>query len=300
MTTPKSSDPLTRLIVDDAGDSASRVVHARSSGAVRGHGAHVHDSVRDETGPLNDDVAVDGETEATGGERASAAVEAMRGGAGEIDANAHGAVLEELTPAIEAARVFAERWDEGYRKDIFRVALERLIGPSIGTRIFAAGRRDRFGTADVSRTTAGAPARSGATATAGGRLGAYQKLARALNLDSDSVERLVEIGEDGKLHILVRMDGKAKKDLQTKYSLAYLYVKEVGLGERMVGVEELRSLCVEHACYDVANFTGNFGKDVRAGLIRQQGEKGVRNRKFLLSKKGLDEAATLLGELANQ
>jgi hypothetical protein len=215
------------------------------------------------------------------------------------DPEGHALLLAELTPAIEAARVFAQRWEEPYRPDVFRVALEILTGPSVPTRHRIPG------VGEIStRLHRGSPQLVGTAVlprpSTGDRFSATEKLSRALDTDVESVDRIVEMADDGKIHILARIDGKTKKDLQTRYSLAYLYVKEVALGERMVDVEELRSLCIEHACYDVANFTGNFGKDAKAGLIRQHGEKGSRGRKFLLSKKGLDEAATLLHELVNQ
>lgn len=217
------------------------------------------------------------------------------------DAQARAAGLEELTPALESARVFAERWEERYRPYVFRVALDHLLGRTvaIGTQTVGSGPRlDAHRGQRMATVSAGVHPRT--VASEEGERVSYERLAQALEIDFDSVERLVKCGDDGRLHILARVDGRTKKELQTKYSLAYLYVKEVALGERMVDIEELRSLCVEHACYDLANFTGNFGKDVAAGLLRQQGEKGARSRKFLLSKKGLDEAAALLRQMANQ
>ena len=200
--------------------------------------------------------------------------------------------LENLIPLIEAARQFAERWDETYRSSIFRIALERLLGGVAGV---STQREHRIA---VRHVIADKPHDG---ADEGGRAGgAYQRLARSLNIDVDSVERLVDIDETGRVHILARIDGLSNRERQAKYSAVYLYLKEVGLGERMVDIGELRTLCVEHGCYDMANFTGNFAKDVTAGVLRQQGDRGARSRKFLLSKKGLDAAAVLLQQLAGQ
>jgi hypothetical protein len=182
------------------------------------------------------------------------------------------------------------------------VALERLVGSATTAgrlTIPAAGGRTTLGTASGPRTLGGAAADSG-----GARpeviVGAYEKLARALDVDIDSVERFLKVGDAGKLHILARIDGKTKRELQTKYVLAYLYVKEVAFGERLVSVAELRSLCMDHGCYDLANFAGYLGKDASGGLLREQGEKGARARKYLLTKKGLDAAAELLREIVAQ
>jgi hypothetical protein len=313
MTVPKTSDPLVRLVVSEVDPvEVASPVSTDESGATqlprRGGQAiqpakrsrrqrrasdvardqRAHRSVPDTADVETDDV-VSG-TEFAGPDASREVIAASKLSA----VSAKDRVLDELTSVIEYAVAFSERWDERYRSDVFRVALDRLsaIHPGAVEVPRASGGR-------TARTVAGQGG-PGAMATAVDGAEGYQKLARALDLDIDSLERLVAFDDKGKLHILARVEGKTRRELQTKYSLAYLYVKEVGFGDRLVDVEELRDLCVEHACYDMANFTGNFAKDATAGLIRQHGEKGTRTRKFLLSKKGLDRAAELLRELATE
>jgi hypothetical protein len=226
------------------------------------------------------------------------------------------AALEALTPAIEHAQAFAERWPVTYRPEIFRAALAHLLGDAgadgLANGVAADGglgghvRRGRAAQGSV-QTTHGATADVGgilpnhpAHRVAGGTVGPIEKLARALGVDADAVERTVHIDEDGRISILGRLAGKARKELQTRYSLVYLYVKEMGLGVRMVDIEELRALCIEHGCYDQANFTGNYKKDVTAGLIREDGGKGTRARRYMLSQKGVAEGNSVLRTMVEQ
>jgi hypothetical protein len=125
-------------------------------------------------------------------------------------------------------------------------------------------------------------------------------LAGKLNVAAEDLERAVIIGDDGNITLLGHVDGRTKKELQTSYGLVYCFVKEHALGEPLVDVEELRRLCVAHACYDAANFTANYAKDVRAGVLREDGGKGARSRRYRATKRGLDEAAVLLREMIAQ
>src|SRR6266849_1446589 len=324
MTTPgKNPDPLSRLIAegqpktplpplsdDGGGATNSGGLPDRNQDFVRARNATTGAAARRTGAGRSVNSDVDREPDAHLATDPSARSASKDAGAADVPSGARqtpeirenttgarAAMLDELVPSIESARLFAERWDERYRVHVFGIALERLLNGNTTMEL----PRD---TATTSQKKVGAmstpatPQRTVGTGTAEDGFGAPEKLARSLDVDIDFVERLVKFAEDGKFHLLARIDGKTKKELQTRYSLVYLYVKEVALGDRMVDIEELRSLCIEHACYDLANFTGNFSKDVTAGLLRQQGEKGARSRKFLLSKRGLDEAAALLRELA--
>jgi hypothetical protein len=225
------------------------------------------------------------------------------------------AVLESLTPAIERAKTFAERWPTPYRSEIFRVALAKLLGRAGGQgsggvaggggfMAHAPGGQGALGRGYMPETlpTAGSglSVAPGTFRTLGGPLGPIEKLARAIRLDPDAIERAVRITNDGEIVILGRPAGKTRKDFQTRYSLVYLYVKELGLGNRLVDIEELRALCIEHGCYDQANFTGNYKRDIAAGLIREDGGKGARSRRYMLSQKGIAEGATLLRTMVEQ
>ncbi len=198
--------------------------------------------------------------------------------------------LERLAPLIESAQLFAERWDERYRIDVFRLALGKLLqtaGPSdVGT---AAGElAGKLGIAANERPTS----RSNRPMFSPSVGSPVEKLARALDVSADAVERTVQFGEGETIVILGRVEGKAKSSLQIKYSIIFIYIKEMALGSRMVDVEELRKLCVDQGCYDSGNFTTNFKS--ASDLMREQGEKGARTRRYLLTQKGIGEAKGLL------
>jgi hypothetical protein len=194
--------------------------------------------------------------------------------------------LEPLVAPISRARSFAERWDGPYRAEVFRVALELLVNARTIPTDPARLQRDHPGPAITRALGAGSSA--------------TDKVARHSQLTPDEVERTVTFGENEKIVILARIPGSSKKELQTQYSLLYLYLSEIGLGSRLVDIEELRKLCVEQGCYDTNNFTANFRKDVQSGLLREQGEKGGRTRRYLLSQKGILAAADLFRTLARQ
>jgi hypothetical protein len=213
--------------------------------------------------------------------------------------------LDNLSPLIEGALKFAERWPEIYRPAIFRLGLDRLIEyastkPAAVSSSYAGRGSSSRG---LGNTQTVMTRISGATAghePPVAPLMAGQKLARALNVEIDAIQRAVRTGENGSIAILGRLDGKSTKELQTRYSLVFLYVKEMALGNRMVDIDELRALCVEHGCYDQGNFTTNYKKDVMAGLLREDGAKGSRTRRYMLSRRGVDEAASLLRAMAEQ
>jgi hypothetical protein len=216
-------------------------------------------------------------------------------------------LLEELMPAVELAIQFAEPWPAIYRPEIFRSALARLLSslqtnPTLSHPLETgsiASAQHTAGATSVHRTSAPARDLSG-TLPSDQIEPPIEKLARALGLGVETVERAVRANSDGRIAILGRPDGRGKHELQTRYTLTFLYIKEVAYGIRMVDIEALRSLCIEHACYDQGNFTGNYKKDVAAGLLREEGTKGSRVRRYMLSRRGLEEAADLLRTMAEQ
>jgi hypothetical protein len=216
-------------------------------------------------------------------------------------------LLDHLSPLVERARAYADRWPAEYKADVFRAALRILLdfeGGELGAAENGGLSRMDGSLSTVRRRPAPHVGQnllfgqSAARPTSGAK-GSADKLARSLGVEIDAVDRTVHIDEDGRIAILGRVDGKTRKELQTKYSLVYLYVKEIALASRMVDVEDLRAVCVEHGCYDPANFTSNYRKDVTAGLIREDA-KGARNRRYMLTQKGLAEGAALLGAMVAQ
>ncbi len=211
-----------------------------------------------------------------------------------------GAILESMTATIERAQEYADRYPEPYRPEIFRVALGALLGGNSLSRAFSGYPATHTGTGAAGATPEAPDPVAHHITVRGMPLTPSEKLARQLNVVAEDVERAVMFGDDGRITILGHVDGRTKKELQTRYGLVYCYVKEVGLAEALVDVEELRRLCIDHGCYDLANFTANYTKDVKAGLLREDGGKGSRVRRYRATRRGLDAAAALLREMTTQ
>lgn len=201
--------------------------------------------------------------------------------------------LAELQSFVDEAVAFAEHWQAPYRVKIFEFALAALLGKT---------RRKQEDTTSPAPSSVREIQTTTETPVGASTLGstAITRLARALNCEVGALERVIQIDETGKIQILARLDGKSRRESQTRYSLVYCYVKEIGLGERAVDIAELRSLCSDHGCYDLANFTGNFRDDVKKGLIREMGEKGAHHRRYIATKRGLDEAAAILKKASDE
>lgn len=196
--------------------------------------------------------------------------------------------LEDLTPIVDRAVEFSKRWEPPYQSHIFELAIAQLI------------RGLQPSSLSLLTEVTGAPKPTTTPATGDEELSnsAIAKVSRVLAVHPATIERVVHIDSDGKLQIVGRLDGKTRRELQIRYSLAYCFVKEVGLGQRDVDIEELRALCIEHGCYDAPNFTANFKKAMKDGLLLEVGGKVGRNRRFRASKRGLDEAADILRQIA--
>ncbi len=206
--------------------------------------------------------------------------------------------LAELAPLVDRAVDFAKQWDSPYRPYIFQLAIARLTAGLPSSPAGAAGG------AHLAYLGASVPEGTVPTSVGGtprtAVLAATTKIARVLGLDPTALERVVDIGPDGSVRILGRIDANTNRDLQTLYSLLYCYIKEIGLGARSVDIEELRALCKEHGCYDLANFTANFKKACDDGLLREISETGGRGRRYLATKRGLERAAELLRKMAEE
>jgi hypothetical protein len=212
------------------------------------------------------------------------------------------AVLEALVPAIDRARTFAERWPGEYRAEIFRIALGRVLNmegslePGLSQPSVIAARGVVHSTVGESPALHGnADAEhAGATSSAA----PAEKLASHLGLSSDALRRAVHFDDGGRVAILGRIEGRSRRELQLKYSMVYLYVKEFALATRLVDVEELRAICIQNGCYDQANFTANFRRE--SARVREDGTKGARTRRYMLTQRGISEAEALLREMVSQ
>jgi hypothetical protein len=184
--------------------------------------------------------------------------------------------LAGLVGVVTEAVAFAEKWPETYRVRAFDLALEKLISarPPVANPTVAAS----------------APVTPIVT-------GGISAVAREISVEPRLLTRIVEIGEEGKISLLGRVDGRKNSELQVKYSTVYCYLKEKALGQLNTPIDELRALCQDRGCYDGDNFTSYFRN---SDLFRELGEKGARDRTYRLSNKGLEEAKVLLKAMAEQ
>ncbi len=185
--------------------------------------------------------------------------------------------LAALGVQVGKAVDFAETYPEPYRARVFELAYGRL-GGAPGTTI----------------TAPAAPAAAVETTLTPIVTGGLAVVAREIDVDPRVLARVVSIGEENKLSILGRIDGRTKAELQIAYSVVYCYIKERAFNQLDTPIAELRDLCQLHACHDTNNFTANFRK---SDLIRELGEKGAQTRTYRLSTKGVEAGKALLKQM---
>ena len=113
-------------------------------------------------------------------------------------------------------------------------------------------------------------------------------------VDQADLERIVHVEDDGFLKLLLRVDGRSQAERGNRAAAIYCFIKEHGFGERDIGTEELRRLCIEQQAYNAPNFTRNLQKSPWLLVI---GEPRSRNKKYRLSPQGEEAAKTVLREL---
>jgi hypothetical protein len=193
--------------------------------------------------------------------------------------------LEQLRPSIDAAYEFAENWPEVYRPEVFRLAMEMLSGHEPRVDPVVARPQAKLVNAPVG------PASESLLDDP------LTRLAAALGVDVPDLERAVHFTPDTPPQILGRIEGKSVRDSQIKYSVVYCYVQEFALRNRHISIEDLRRLCIEHACYDKQNFSTNFKKASEDDLLREIAERAGGTRKLMATKKGLELGAQILREM---
>lgn len=118
--------------------------------------------------------------------------------------------------------------------------------------------------------------------------------AAAAGVRQVDLERIFHVGEDGSLKLLLRVDGRSVAERANRAAAIYCFVKEHGFGERDVGIEELRRLCIEQQAFDAPNFARNLQNSQWVLVI---GEPRSRNKLYRLSAQGEEAAKTALQEL---
>lgn len=188
----------------------------------------------------------------------------------------NGAELAELREVVERAAAFSSEWPQELRASVFDLAATELMQNRRripNTRVrgeLAPSRRD------LMDLPSGEP---------------MDRLGSALGVEPTRLMRTVAIGEDGTITIMGRLDGASTKERQRQYSAVYAFIKEKALGALQVDAEELRTLCVEHGCYDVSNHAANLRwKD----FMREIPGKGANDRRYIASKVALSQGEALL------
>lgn len=199
----------------------------------------------------------------------------------------HSATLAKLEPSIKAAIDFAEQWDEHYRPHIFEVAMAHL------TKSITSALTSELGT--PSGSTSGSASDVLEAQYRGDSVTPLSRLAQAVNVDLDHLQRVVQINEDETIEIYGRIgeDFDSIRDKQNKHSVVYAFIKEKALGKQTIEIEELRDLCKKHGCYNPPNFTLYFRNDQR--LLERKGEG--RAKQYVATRKGLEEAADLIRQM---
>lgn len=120
------------------------------------------------------------------------------------------------------------------------------------------------------------------------------RLAGAVDVPLDALQRLFVIDDNREVEIRARIDGRSIAERQNRYSAVYAFVREKALGELDTDLDKLRELCERHACYNAPNFTRNFRTK---GLLREYGAKGTSQKRYRLSSDGEAVAEQLIREL---
>lgn len=190
--------------------------------------------------------------------------------------------LERAGAVAEAAVGIVDRYPEEYRVPILVWLLRAASGSGSATRKLAVT-DDPRGRADTVLENEGenpADRLAAAAATAG--------------VDPAHLERVVHLGDDGSLRLLLRVEGRSKAARATQAAVMYCYIKEYCFGQRDVETEELRRLCEEQKAYDVANFARTLAESPWLYVI---GEPRSKKKKYRLSPQGEETAKTILQEL---
>lgn len=190
--------------------------------------------------------------------------------------------LERAGAAAEAAVAMVERYPEEYRVPILESLLWAAGGAGSATRKLAIT-RDSSDSAEAVVEDGGENPADGLAAAAA-----------AASVDPAHLERVVHLGDDGSLKLLIRVDGRSKAARATRAAVMYCYIKEHCFDQRDVGIEELRRVCEEQKAYDAPNFARSLRDSPWLFVI---GNPRSKTRMYRLSSAGEEQAKTILQEL---
>ena len=190
--------------------------------------------------------------------------------------------LERAGAAAEAAVAMVDRYPEEYRVPILVSLLRAASGSEWATRTPAIA-SDSGGSLDMLVRDEGEFPADGLGAAA-----AYA------GVDQADLERIVHVGDDGFLRLLLRVEGGSKAERTTRAAVIYCFIKEHGFGQQDVETEELRRLCKEQQAFDTANFARSLRKSPWLLVI---GEPRSKKKKYRLSAEGEKKAKTILQKL---
>ena len=187
-------------------------------------------------------------------------------------------ILERAGAVADAAVAMLDRYPEEYRVPI----LESLL---------VAGNGGGWALRPPSPTTDSSEDADTIVAEKGGSLAAAAAVA---GVDQDDLERIVHLGDEGFVKLLLQVDGRSVAERANRAAAIYCFIKEHGFGERDVEIEELRRVCIEQKAYNAPNFARNLQKSPWLLVI---GEPRSRHKEYRLSAEGEHEAKTTLQEL---
>lgn len=190
--------------------------------------------------------------------------------------------LERAAAVADAAVAILDRYPGEYRAEILAFLLAAADRRGSPARGLSAAPRSGSETDDVPEVKGEDESNA---------LGA---VAAAANVDQVDLERVFVLDDDGFAKLLLRIDGRSMADRANRAAAIYCFLKEHGFGQRDIGIEELRRLCIEQQAYNAPNFARNLKKCPWLLVID---EPGSRDKKYRLSAQGEEVAKLILQEL---
>jgi hypothetical protein len=190
--------------------------------------------------------------------------------------------LTELREIIQEAVAFSSEWPQEIRAAVFDLVAQQLIINRGKQPSPAGNRRESQPHSGPGTIGFGEP---------------MERLSRELSVDVDQLARCVSVSEETGIEIMAPLDGGSTKELQLNYAAVFAFIKEKALRVLDVDAGELRTLCMRHGCYDMANFAANLRWK---GFMREIVVKGSKDRRYRASREALVQGERLLHEMVDR